>query len=567
MSYISIVGGKIIETTGGEYNIYAKGDIVTTSAKSVSETGLEEGVSFDKDPKKGPVFENNRNSINVNLNIFFDGTGNNKTNTEARDENSPKHEDYKKYSNQFDDSYENDYTNVARGFNAINPTAEKQVAVYVEGMGTNDLKWDDKIPGVAFGKGDTGVPAKVTKGCLYAGDMMARKGYSGKKIDYLFVNVYGFSRGAAAARHFIHVASKKARYSSPKKVDDKISKYYIYSEYQFSDEDLVDAHQFELKLEDTAFIDKHGYFGACLLKNEINPRFIVFNFVGLYDCVASYGMNHDSNTEQLNLKSITKAKFIYHLASDDEYRKNFPLTDINSAGIKGIEFLLPGVHSDIGGSYLDNVKELSAIDSIITYNGSESEKKAEERKEKDFDAFKKIVVEEGWYKPEQIEKTFYKEKEYDGFLSRALNQFIYGLLGTRTLKNSYDKVPLHLMVNQSKYFKVIYDEKKLKKLAINDAFIKGIQSDISQYIDTCNHKRNDYIDAIDKGDGSLESSAPQYLKDLKKIHYKDFMKLEDLKKLRNEYLHWSVKSNFLGLDANNPGPKTEEHRKRHLYHG
>ena len=520
-----------------------------------------------KTQKKPPVFENNRNSINVNLNIFFDGTGNNKTNTEARDENSPNHEDYNEYGNQFDDSYENGLTNVARGFDAINPNEDKQVAVYVEGMGTNDLKWDDKIPGFSFGKGDTGVPAKVTKGCLYAGNMMAEKGYSGKKIDYLFVNVYRFSRGAAATRHFIHVASKKARYSSPKKVDDKISKYYIYSEYQFSDEDLVGAHQFELKLEDTAFVDKHGYFGACLLKNEIEPKHIVFNFVGLYDCVASFGLNHDSNTEQLNLKSITKAKFIYHLASDDEYRKNFPLTDINSAGIKGIEFLLPGVHSDIGGSYLDNFKELSAIDSIITYSGKESKKMAEEIKDKDFDAFKKIVEEEGWYKPGQIVKTFYKEVEYDGFFTKPFNQFIYGLLGTRILKNSYDKVPLQLMLQQSIYFKVSYLDGKLKDNEIEDVFIKGIQKDINEYVNTCNHKRSDYIDAINKGEGSLESSATAYIKDIKKIHYKDFMKLADLKKLRNEYLHWSVKSNFLGLGANNPGPKTEEHRKRHTYHG
>jgi hypothetical protein len=86
-------------------------------------------------------------------------------------------------------------------------------------------------------------------------------------------------------------------------------------------------------------------------------------------------------------------------------------------------------------------------------------------------------------------------------------------------------------------------------------------------VNTCNHKRNNYIDAFDKGEGNLQSSAPAYIKDIKKIHYKDFMKLADLKTLRNEYLHWSVKSNFLGLGANKPGPKTEEHRKRHTYHG
>lgn len=49
MTYISIVKGKITETTNGEYNIHAKDNIVTSSATRVTETSLE-GVSFDKNP-------------------------------------------------------------------------------------------------------------------------------------------------------------------------------------------------------------------------------------------------------------------------------------------------------------------------------------------------------------------------------------------------------------------------------------------------------------------------------------------------------------------------------------
>ena len=45
------------------------------------------------------------------------------------------------------------------------------------------------------------------------------------------------------------------------------------------------------------------------------------------------------------------------------------------------------------------------------------------------------------------------------------------------------------------------------------------------------------------------------------------MGLDDLKKLRNKYLHWSVKSNFVGLGPKVAGPQKEEHRKRHTYHG
>ena len=279
-----------LSANDGDYQLNATGKIQLK--------GDEDGIEHNdyKAPHKEDVLAT---GINVSLNIFFDGTGNNKTNTESRNVNSANHQAYKDTSNQFDDSFENDYTNVARGFDAVDPNAENQVRVYVEGMGTEDLKGDTSIPGVAFGKGDTGVPAKVTKGCMYAGELMRKKGYAGKEIDFLFVNVYGFSRGAAAARHFLHVASKMAEYTFQQTVDEKISKYYIRPDYTFNDIKIQQVHGFELQIENTNFIDQYGYFGACLLKNKIKVKRIIFNFVGLYDCVASYGMGHDNNTEQL----------------------------------------------------------------------------------------------------------------------------------------------------------------------------------------------------------------------------------------------------------------------------
>ena len=51
-----------------------------------------------------------------------------------------------------------------------------------------------------------GIAAKVTKGCIKGAEALRTK-YRGKVINVLTVNVYGFSRGAAAARHFMHVAT------------------------------------------------------------------------------------------------------------------------------------------------------------------------------------------------------------------------------------------------------------------------------------------------------------------------------------------------------------------------
>ena len=57
MTYISIVKGKVIETTGGNYNTYAGEDIITSSAKSITEVGVEKGVLYAKNPKLPPAPE------------------------------------------------------------------------------------------------------------------------------------------------------------------------------------------------------------------------------------------------------------------------------------------------------------------------------------------------------------------------------------------------------------------------------------------------------------------------------------------------------------------------------
>ena len=59
--------------------------------------------------------------------------------------------------------------------------------------------------------------------------------------------------------------------------------------------------------------------------------------------------------QELNLALGDVPKWVVQLASADEHRENFSLTNINSslrAGV-GVELRLPGVHSDIGGSYAE----------------------------------------------------------------------------------------------------------------------------------------------------------------------------------------------------------------------
>lgn len=562
MSITRIVEGDLINTSTAMNLTANAGDYAFSTPMKNQWKGEADGV-VESDYKASNKEDTLSNSINVNLNLFFDGTQNNKTNTEARNSYSNNHQAYIAEGNKNDDSFENDYTNVARGYDAVDPDAENQIAVYIEGIGTENLKSDTKFPGVATGMGDTGVAAKVTKGCMDAAIEMSRKKYNEKDIDILYVNVYGFSRGAAAARHFLYVASKIANYSLIQRISDKKSKYQIYPDYFFNDR----VHQFNLTLENTVFLDKYGYFGACLLHLGLKVKQIKFNFVGVYDTVASLGIYHGNDVGELKLNSIQKAHHVFHLVSDDEYRENFDLSNIDSAGIRGFEIALPGVHSDIGGSYLNNVEEISVIDNIQIPETENHKIMAKERKEKEYDLFKKYVVEEGWFDKNQIKKEFFYEKDLDPHTSWYENQYNYGLVGRRMLYNTYDKIPLKLMFNESKHFDVIYLKSKLVDYDIKDDFIYGIYNQLARYINDCGSLRNKYVGDFNSDNSNFSSLSKVYIQEKKKFHYSNYIDSENLKKLRNEYLHWSVKSNLFGLAARNEGPLKQEDRKREIHEG
>ena len=564
MGITRITGGELKNTSTSMKLSANDGNYQFNSPTKNQWQGNEDGIIEDnyEAPNKEDVLSN---SINVRLNLFFDGTQNNKTNTESRSTNSKNHATYKKTGNKNDDSYENDYTNVARLFDAIDPAAENQVRVYIEGIGTEDLKKDTKFPGVATGMGDTGTTAKVTKGCFDAAIQMYEKGYSGKEIDYLYVNIYGFSRGAAAARHFLYVANKNANYSRKKKIDDINTTYHIFPEYFFND----NIHQFDITVENTSFIDKYGYFGACLVYQGMKIKKIVYNFVGIYDTVASNGVYHGNDVSDLKLNSVSKANYVYHIASEDEYRENFDLSNINSCGLKGLEIKLPGVHSDIGGSYLNNMKELSVLDNILTVDSEEDRKVAQAIREKRYDSFRKIVVDEGWYTTSQLTNEFFYEKNFDPHTKWYQNQYNYGLVGRRTLFNTYDKIPLDLMINQSKGFAVKYLSKKVEANQINDAFINKVYDQLKNYVKACSDNRDSYIIKYDQKTLNVykKELSLNYSEGLKAIQYTNYLDVADLKKLRNEYLHWSVKSNLFGLSARKEGPLVQSKRKREIHNG
>ncbi|MCP2028634.1 hypothetical protein L1276_003804 [Flavobacterium sp. HSC-32F16] len=548
MSKITIVEGTLTEIATGNIEIHAtEGDLTIVAAKHNIQYGKKGVNYYDYEPLHPS--DSLATDIDITLNIFFDGTQNNKTNTEEGKDHAA--------SNHEDDSYTNDYSNIARGYDSIDTTIFNQVSVYVEGIATEDLKKDDVVPDVAMGMGSRGIVAKVTKACIQAGKKVGIDEYKNKRIDEIKVNVFGFSRGAAAARHFLHIANSPAKLLV-------IDREYCYAEPPF----VSDTNPDYIKIKrDEPLVNKHGYFAACLLDNEIKPEKINFNFVGLYDTVASHGIYHRNDVKDLHLDAVEKAHFVFQLSADDEYRENFDLTDIISAGINGLEYTLPGVHSDIGGSYKDRAFERA----VLYYKKESLYNEMIHNSKEEVAKFKEIVIKEGWYKDYQIKAGTFAEsfinpkKEKEKF--EHMEDSYYSVIGSRKMRNTYDKIPLKKMFFYSKQFGVIYNENKRSKLhEIEDPFLQKVYNQLLNYMVTCNDLRNSYVKQ-----NSWDSE--KYLAELRQISYLDYIDFEDLKTLRNEYLHWSVKANEFGLGSRESQAPTKEgalehqYRKREIHHG
>jgi uncharacterized cupin superfamily protein len=455
MSRTRIIGGKLTEIVGGDHIIYSAGDIVTNSNGIISETAVE-GTTYGEPEQYEAV--DNKTGVKVTASIFFDGTKNNRNNTFRRldkdtDSNTSKDskEIYKK-TKQSESSYENGYSNVAAlSYMAIYDKKNREVVTYIEGQGTEDDQ-KGKPAGYAFGSGDSGIPAKATKGYALVKEDI-NKVYNKKEyVRLLTLNVFGFSRGAAAARHFI--TTTKASF-----------------------------------------------------KKDYPRARIVYKFVGLFDSVSSYHETKDNNASlldsalkydfendvtELGLRLDGIAEKVVHLTAANEYRKNFTLTSIASsiaAGV-GYELQLPGAHSDVGGGY----EEYEHI-----------EKRNLHKAFRDDD----ILIEEGWYTPEQIEDR------------QTIN-----CTGTRKLKNSYQFIPLAIMMEfakkhgmsfqgfddnkRNKAFKVILDLENIKDVLLDYALVH---------------------------DGAVSKAVT--LRDI-----------TALKKLRNKYLHISSNEESLGMKEN-----------------
>jgi len=286
--------------------------------------------------------------ITLRLGVFFDGTGNNQSNSDAvagcmaRDVGL-EHESeaiqrfcleqgYGLDGSAPDSSYGNDTSNVARLYDlykdhsaiSIEPEAdEAALKVYLDGIGTVSGGADD-LWGQGTGTGKNGVVARVEQSpsLILKRLKVFTDNNPAVTIRRFEVDVFGFSRGAAAARHFANDIRKGA--------NSLLAKAWP-----------ADA---------SLLVEGFGW----RIQHDVH-----LNFIGLFDTVPAIVTPLQLDFSPGNARNAGLdlglptgcARHIVQLVARDEHRLNFALIRTEN------DIVLPGAHSDIGGGYRPRMRE------------------------------------------------------------------------------------------------------------------------------------------------------------------------------------------------------------------
>lgn len=375
----------------------------------VDTPSAEEAESEEQEEKK--------ETISIRVSLFFDGTCNNKVNVRAGTKGAP----WLALPCE-KGSYKNDISNVVKLEEAWQEKKKENFfnfPIYIEGAGTFDEGYD-QIDGMALGKGAAGVDAKVKKGIKNLISEIERLNEDKEEIECVYLDAFGFSRGAATARYFIY----KAMSESGKTVKDRLT--------------------------------KKGH-----TVSEVKVK-----FVGLFDTVASHGTDHEDDSKDLHLDAVKSAEYVLQLAAADEHRLNFRLTNINSViGSKGYELFLPGVHSDIGGGYVANSPEKNLpvfeIFDWVDYLNVDQKNALLREKER--------LIESGWYFKKDVEIVY--KRKYHGLVQ----------VNRSSIQNEYSRIPLHIMADFAQDKGVNVAKKASKKNRVPEA-LRTVQEEIKSKI-------------------------------------------------------------------------------------
>ncbi|MBW4933869.1 T6SS phospholipase effector Tle1-like catalytic domain-containing protein [Marinobacter sp. F4206] len=319
--------------------------------------------------------------VHLTIGIFMDGTLNNASNVELfkqrveRECLAPLREDPDRLEDcrerlrlLMGESYANAPTNVVKLFELYEEGkqfSDNQKTIYLKvyesGVGTRSGE-EDSLWGMSTGLGETGVVAQVRR----AFERLATrvKGETDfAKVRKVVLDLFGFSRGAVAARFAIHEILRGSA----------------------------------------------GLFGQILREKGLEwPKALEIRFVGLFDSVAGIvnpfrldisAANDRNSPVEIYLDSSSIGSVV-QLAAVDEMRENFALNSLYSPN-KTIpsnfrEIYLPGAHSDIGGGYAKEVVEELLLFPSLAVTGSNTKWPRETLEWDSLNSIQELEKSEGW---------------------------------------------------------------------------------------------------------------------------------------------------------------------------
>ena len=335
----------------------------------------------------------------IQVNLFFDGTLNNYFNVTTEDQAVIERHGGK------ETSYDNALSNVARMWDSLDKEVDgPDLGVYVQGMGTTRLQGDDGA-GKALGTGETGMRSRAQSAFKPLMDLVEEKRGKQGLPALLEFNLFGFSRGAATARHFASLLRNR----------EEIARHFT---------------------------------------SDWSRVVVQVNFVGLFDTVSSEGLLPGNDVDELQLRfEDDSSRRVYHLVALDEYRENFPLTNIASAcraksevdSIRagmGFELGIPGAHSDVGGGYKAGTDKPEPLEVRELRPTQQLQRRNDGSLVPGPQAF---VYAQGWYSKEDQQPTLGKPHRH-----------------VRQVQGDYYKVGLSLMVDMAERHTTTQYPDKLK---------------------------------------------------------------------------------------------------------
>ena len=420
----------------------------------------------------------------LRIGVFFDGTGQNHLNDLYKETRGVKSR-----------------TNVARLFE-IYPLDDDTNKIYVAGVGTVDGAWqnptlidegkDEVALAQAFGVSPNNLGKTSTfidtaynlvaddTGAFYKWQNWAKQYFNiiqslkdnqlFQGITHIEFDVFGFSRGAALARHFVNA------------IKDGLPDYNKSRDGEAFGEVFPNllAHQ-----DDVSSQPKHGYYPD-------ETRTCSVRFVGLFDTVGSFYLagNNDEGNFELGLDTSC-AERVFQISAHHEYRKNFPLTSLlPSDGILPSNFyeeVFAGCHTDIGGGYpskeqyaKQGLPERYGMPLSATYN-RELIKTESIRQE--------IQAQQNVYGAAAYSERLYKRAQ-DAWNLECSTKGLYGVVTLvngilyyyelQPISNALSALPLERMKQQAEVAGVNWDDDKLaypqdfSQLTGNDVALKTL---------------------------------------------------------------------------------------------